>query len=48
MPLYERYAMPCRNSTALARIGVNLPTSKAVDIQVVRKVAEIFRHVLGQ
>jgi|SRR5579872_4394933 len=47
LPAYERYARPCRNSTALAQIGVNLPTSNAVDDNVVEKIRGVFLKVLG-
>lgn len=47
MPAYARYARPCRNSTALAQVGVNLPTSSAVDDNVVEKIRGVFLAVLG-
>ncbi len=47
MPPYEKYARPCPSSAALSRTGVNLPTSNAVDEDVVAKIAEIFRESLG-
>lgn len=47
MPAYARYARPCRNSTALAQVGVNLPTSSAVDGNVVEKIRGVFLEVLG-
>jgi perosamine synthetase len=45
MPIYEKFARPCPNSTALARSGINLPTSNGVDIGVIEKVAGVFRKV---
>ena len=47
MPPYHGYARACPNSMALAQTGVALPTSHAVDVHVVRKVARIVRQVLG-
>ena len=45
MPIYEKFARPCPNSTALARSGINLPTSNGVDIGVIEKVTGVFRKV---
>lgn len=47
LPAYARYARPCRNSTALAQVGVNLPTSNAVDDNVIEKIRGVFLEVLG-
>jgi len=47
MPAYAHYARPCRNSTALAQVGVNLPTSNAVDDNVIEKIRGVFLEVLG-
>lgn len=47
LPAYARYARPCRNSTALAQVGVNLPTSSAVDDNVIEKIRSVFLEVLG-
>ena len=47
MPIYERYARRCPNSTALARVGVNLPTSNAVDANVIEKIRGVFLEALG-
>ena len=46
LPPYERYARFCPNSVALSRSGINLPTSNAVDVHVMKKIATIFRDVL--
>lgn len=46
MPPYRKYARPCPNSLALSQSGINLPTSSAIDIRVVEKVATIFAEVL--
>lgn len=46
MPIYEKFAQPCPNSAALARSGINLPTSNGVDIGVIEKVTGVFRKVL--
>jgi len=46
LPPYEKYARPCPNSLELAATGINLPTSRAVDQQVVQRVASVFRNVL--
>jgi perosamine synthetase len=46
LPPYEKYARACPNSIELAATGVNLPTSKAVDEQVVERVARVFHEVL--
>ena len=47
LPPYERYARHCPNSLELAATGINLPTSRSVDPQVVERVARVFRNVLG-
>lgn len=47
LPIYKRYARPCHNSIALSRTGVNLPTSNAVDDNVIEKVRGVFLEVLG-
>ncbi|MGH7119405.1 MAG: aminotransferase class I/II-fold pyridoxal phosphate-dependent enzyme [Vulcanimicrobiaceae bacterium] len=47
LPIYERYARPCRNSIVLSRTGVNLPTSSAVDDNVIEKIRDVFLQVLG-
>jgi perosamine synthetase len=47
LPPYEKYARHCPNSLELAATGINLPTSRAVDSQVVERVASVFRDVLG-
>jgi perosamine synthetase len=47
LPPYESYAQHCPNSLELAATGINLPTSRAVDLQVVERVANVFRDVLG-
>jgi perosamine synthetase len=47
MPPYERYGRPCPHSRELAATGLNLPTSRAVDEQVVERVARVFHGVLG-
>lgn len=46
LPPYEKYARHCPNSLELAATGINLPTSRAVDAQVVERVARVFRDVL--
>ncbi len=47
LPPYEKFARHCPNSLELAATGINLPTSRAVDSQVVERVASVFRDVLG-
>lgn len=47
LPIYERYARRCHNSIALSRTGVNLPTSDAVDDNVIEKIRRVFVEVLG-
>jgi len=47
LPPYEKYARPCRNSAELAATGINLPTSRSVDLQVVHRIVKVFRNVLG-
>ena len=47
LPPYEKYARACPNSVELSATGINLPTSRAVDEQVVERVAQVFRNVLG-
>jgi perosamine synthetase len=48
MPIYRQFAAPCPNSESLASTGLNLPTSNAVDENVIAKIAAIFRNVLAQ
>ena len=47
MPPYRGYARTCPNSLELAATGINLPTSGAVDEQIVERVARVFHDVLG-
>lgn len=47
LPPYGKYARSCPNSTELAATGINLPTSRVVDEQVVERVARVFHDVLG-
>lgn len=47
LPPYEKYARVCPNSAELSATGINLPTSRVVDEQVVERVARVFRDVLG-
>ena len=46
LPPYEKYARRCPNSAELAATGINLPTSRAVDLQVVHRIVKVFRDVL--
>lgn len=48
MPPYRAFARPCPVSAELARTGINLPTSNAVDLRVIEKTASVFREVLGE
>lgn len=47
MPPYERYGRTCPHAQELAATGLNLPTSRAVDEQVVERVARVFHGVLA-
>jgi perosamine synthetase len=47
LPPYGRYARTCPNSLELSETGINLPTSRAVDEQVIERVARVFRDVLA-
>jgi perosamine synthetase len=47
LPPYEKYASVCPNSAELSATGINLPTSRAVDEQIVERVVAVFRSVLG-
>ncbi|HEU5096248.1 MAG TPA: DegT/DnrJ/EryC1/StrS family aminotransferase [Reyranella sp.] len=47
LPPYEKYARVCPNSLELSATGINLPTSRAVDDQVIDRIARVFRNVLG-
>jgi perosamine synthetase len=47
LPPYEKYARVCPNSAELSATGINLPTSRVVDEQVVERVARVFRSVLA-
>ncbi|MBY0227250.1 MAG: DegT/DnrJ/EryC1/StrS family aminotransferase [Hyphomicrobium sp.] len=46
MPAYKKYARACPNSRALAREGINLPTSRRVTPALAEEIATIFRVVL--
>jgi len=47
LPPYQLYAQHCPNSLELSATGVNLPTSRAVDLRAIDRVAEVFRNVLA-
>lgn len=47
MPLYEKYAGDCPHSRVLSETGINLPTSRSVDDQVIDRVATLIRDVMG-
>jgi len=47
MPPYRSYAQPCPVAARLARTGVNLPTSSAVDLAVVARIATMFKEALA-
>lgn len=47
MPLYEKYAGHCPNSRALSETGINLPTSRSVNDQVIDRIATLIRNVMG-
>jgi len=47
MPPYREFARPCPHSAELARSGINLPTSAAVDSDTVERVAQVVREVLA-
>lgn len=47
MPPYAAYARRCPNSEELSATGLNLPTSSAVDAQVIDRVARVFRSILS-
>ncbi|MBL6613243.1 MAG: aminotransferase class I/II-fold pyridoxal phosphate-dependent enzyme [Reyranella sp.] len=47
LPPYGKYARSCPTSIELSATGVNLPTSRAVDEQVVERVARVFHRVLA-
>lgn len=47
MPLYEKYAGDCPHSRALSETGINLPTSRSVDDQVIDRIATLIRDVMG-
>lgn len=46
MPIYREYFKDCPHSVGLAATGLNLPTSDAVDEEVIEKIAGVFRDVL--
>ncbi len=46
LPPYTAYGRTGPNSAALSASGINLPTSRDVDDQIVERVARIFRSVL--
>jgi perosamine synthetase len=47
LPPYERYGRVCPVSRELSASGINLPTSRHVDEQVVERIARIFHDVLA-
>jgi len=47
MPPYERFGRQCPHAQELSATGLNLPTSRAVDEQVVERVARVFHGVLA-
>jgi perosamine synthetase len=47
LPPYEKYARHCPTSLELSATGINLPTSRAVDSQVVERVARVFHDALA-
>jgi perosamine synthetase len=47
LPPYEKYARACPNSVELSATGINLPTSRSVDPQIVHRIVKVFRDVLG-
>jgi perosamine synthetase len=47
LPPYEKYGRVCPNSVELSATGVNLPTSSAVDEQIVERVARVFHDTLS-
>jgi perosamine synthetase len=47
LPPYASYARDCPNSRELSATGINLPTSSAVDEQIVERVARVFHDVLA-
>jgi perosamine synthetase len=47
LPPYGVYARTCPNSLELSATGINLPTSRAVDEQIVERVARVFHDVLA-
>jgi perosamine synthetase len=46
MPAYRDFARACPVSHHLSMTGINLPTSRMVDVRLARKIAQIFRGVL--
>lgn len=47
LPPYERYARACPHSRALSETGLNLPTSRGVNEQVIDRIARLFQRVLS-
>jgi perosamine synthetase len=47
LPPYEKYGRVCPNSVELSATGINLPTSRAVDEQIVQRVARVFHDALS-
>ncbi|MEY9324841.1 aminotransferase class I/II-fold pyridoxal phosphate-dependent enzyme [Sinorhizobium fredii] len=47
MPAYRRFARKCPVSERLAACGINLPTSRKVDENVVGRIARIFEQVMS-
>lgn len=47
LPPYERYGRFCPVSRELSATGINLPTSRHVDDQIVERVARVFHDVLA-
>jgi perosamine synthetase len=47
LPPYEKFARCCPNSAELSATGINLPTSRSVDLKVIQRIVKVFRDVLG-
>ena len=47
MPPYQTFARSCPVAARLARTGLNLPTSSAVDGRVAEKLAQVFKSTLA-
>lgn len=45
MPIYEQYTFSNKNSQSISKLGLNFPTNKAVDVELLEKIKEHIQSV---